>query len=279
MCGGAPYPAAPSRMHILFTDLDGTLLDHDSYAWEPARPALNYLNQQGIPWMIVTSKTRAEVELWRERLDNVHPFVVENGAAAFVPEGYFAAEIVEGMARRDQYRVLEWGSRCEELSLALDEAAREHDCSVRAFHHMSAEDVAEACALPTEQAILAKRREYDEPFWILDSAKSGRLLAALELRGLHWTRGGRCYHVCGDNDKSAAVRALTGMFRKAYGDVTSIGLGDSPNDAGFLSLVDLPVLVRSAFSGALKRRVPAGVLTDQPGPRGWNAAVLGMLAG
>lgn len=29
---------------LVFTDLDGTLLDHESYDWSPARPALNRLS-------------------------------------------------------------------------------------------------------------------------------------------------------------------------------------------------------------------------------------------
>ena len=36
-------------MDVLFTDLDGTLLDRDTYSWEAARPALDRLIQKGIP--------------------------------------------------------------------------------------------------------------------------------------------------------------------------------------------------------------------------------------
>lgn len=66
-------------MQTVFTDLDGTLLDHETYSWEAARPALERLELSGIPWILVTSKTRAEVELWRKQLGNRHPFIIENG--------------------------------------------------------------------------------------------------------------------------------------------------------------------------------------------------------
>ncbi|MFQ5696467.1 MAG: mannosyl-3-phosphoglycerate phosphatase, partial [Terriglobia bacterium] len=46
---------------IVFTDLDATLLDHQTYSWAAAEPALRRLRLLGIPLVFCTSKTRAEV--------------------------------------------------------------------------------------------------------------------------------------------------------------------------------------------------------------------------
>ena len=46
---------------IVFTDLDGTLLDHDDYSFEAARPALAKLETLNIPVILTTSKTATEV--------------------------------------------------------------------------------------------------------------------------------------------------------------------------------------------------------------------------
>ena len=46
---------------LVFSDLDGTLLDHATYSFEPARPALDRLRNLGIPLILTTSKTAAEV--------------------------------------------------------------------------------------------------------------------------------------------------------------------------------------------------------------------------
>ena len=46
---------------LLFSDLDGTLLDHDSYDFAPARPALDALKGIGAGVVLATSKTAAEV--------------------------------------------------------------------------------------------------------------------------------------------------------------------------------------------------------------------------
>ena len=66
----------------MFTDLDGTLLHPHTYSSDPARPALDTLKRLGIPVVFCTSKTRPEVELWRQRLGVTDPFIVENGGAA-----------------------------------------------------------------------------------------------------------------------------------------------------------------------------------------------------
>src|SRR4030042_1984828 len=102
-----------------FTALAGALLDHATCAFEPARPALEALAAAGIPLILCTSKTRAETERWRRALGNAHPFIVENGGAVFIPEGYFAFDA--GFDRREGgYGILELGRPYAELRRALD---------------------------------------------------------------------------------------------------------------------------------------------------------------
>jgi mannosyl-3-phosphoglycerate phosphatase len=262
--------------HIVFTDLDGTLLDRDTYSWDAARPALDRLRRRGVPWIFVTSKTRAEVELLRARLANEHPFIVENGGAAFIPHGYFSFPIPESVSR-DGYDVLEFGAAYPALTAALDAAARDTGYAVQAFHEMSAEQAAAACDLPVGEAALALRREYDEPFATLDPRCDTALIDLLTARGFRVLRGGRFYHVCGNNDKAVAVRALHDLFVRAGSRTATIGLGDGWNDLPFLEVVDTPVIVRSAVAVEIKQRLPRAILTAEEGPHGWNQAVLELL--
>ncbi|MEO8369323.1 MAG: HAD-IIB family hydrolase [Candidatus Solibacter sp.] len=263
-------------MDVIFTDLDGTLLDHNTYSWEAARPALDRLRLQGVPWILVTSKTRAEVEFWRRRLDNEHPFIIENGGGAFVPVGYFPFA-ARGGKRRDSYEVIEWGMPYEQLVADLQKASQTSHCRVRGFHEMTAEEVARLCNLPLEQAVLAKQREYDEPFVVLDPDRAGALAAAIGDLGRRSTRGGRFWHILGASDKAQAVEALSAIFGQGNTPVRTIGLGDGLNDASFLNVVAAPVLIRSPQAAELLVRVPRGAVTDLPGPEGWNAAVLALI--
>jgi mannosyl-3-phosphoglycerate phosphatase len=265
-------------MILFFTDLDGTLLDHSSYDWEAARPAVEYLNQQNLPWIMVSSKTRAEMEVWRQRTGNQHPFIVENGAAAFVPRGYFSFSVL-GAVEQEEYEVLQWGTTYSTLVEGLQAASAEADCAVRGFHAMSIEELASTAGLSAADATLAKQREYGEPFLVLEPNKEQVLLEAISRRGLRWTKGGRFWHITGQNDKAAAVVALRNLFARMSGDMPpSIGLGDSFNDISFLKVVDVPVVIRSRSTPKMKEALPHARVSRLPGPEGWNQEVLSLLA-
>ena len=79
----------PELPLLVFTDLDGTLLDHDDYGFAPALPALERLRAAAVPLIPTTSKTLAETARLSRALGNGHPCIVENGSAICVPEGYF----------------------------------------------------------------------------------------------------------------------------------------------------------------------------------------------
>ena len=69
----------PQLALLVFTDLDGTLLDHHSYSFSAALPALQRLRRARIPVIPVTSKTLAELAPLMRELDNAHPCIAENG--------------------------------------------------------------------------------------------------------------------------------------------------------------------------------------------------------
>lgn len=260
--------------HIVFTDLDGTLLDRDTYSWDAAREALALLRRQDIPLIFCTSKTRAEVEPLRHTLDNGHPFIVENGGGIYIPAGYFGGP-VPGAVRRDGYELIELGTPYPDLVCELLRASAETDCPVRGFHQMDVAEIGWRCGLAVAEAVLARRREYDEPFVIL-GPRSDALLRAIERRGKRWTRGGHFFHVTGNHDKAEAAERLQDLYRAAHGPVRSVGLGDGWNDT-FLRVVDLPVIIQSPFAAELKRCLPASLPTSLPGPAGWNEAILQMI--
>jgi mannosyl-3-phosphoglycerate phosphatase len=243
---------------VIFSDLDGTLLDAKTYSFEAARPALDHIKLLRIPLILVSSKTRAEMEAWRELLDNHDPFIVENGGAVVMPD--------ETIALGDPY---------EELVAVLQDASLESNCPVRGFHQMDDREVSQICGLPLDHARRARQREYDEPFEIPNRSpeRAAMLLGAIEARGKRWTRGGRFYHITGNNDKGRAVRMLIARYPGAR----TIGTGDAWNDVSMLSAVDVPIALPSPDLDRIREAVPAARVASAPGPEGWNAALLELL--
>jgi mannosyl-3-phosphoglycerate phosphatase len=261
-------------MLVFISDLDGTLLD-ETYSYEAARPALRLLNQLRIPLVLCTSKTRAEVEVSRSLLENNHPFIVENGGALYIPESYFPLTIHSPL-HRDGYAVIEFGDQYHELVRCLNQASADSGCSVRGFSQMSVEQISQRCKMSMTNARLAQKREYDEPFEIL-SGDGERLLEAIQEQKKRWTRGGSFYHILGVNDKAHCVNLLLHFYTKIYKNVITVGLGDGLNDAGFLNLVDIAILMESSAIAELQKDVPRGWQSSAPGPQGWNLAVLNVI--
>jgi mannosyl-3-phosphoglycerate phosphatase len=262
---------------VVFTDLDGTLLEHATYSFEPARPALEGLLEAGVPVIFCTSKTRLETERWRRVLANVHPFIVENGGAAFVPEEYFGAGA--RFDRRDGgFGVLEFGRPYAELRQALEAIRASTGLPLRGFGDMTVDEIAERCGFSREDAALAAMREYDEPFIGAEGTALAAVERAARAAGLTIVSGGRFHHLVGGSDKGRAVRALRDLYVRSRGPVRTVGLGDSPNDMPMLRAVDVPVLVRRPDGGHADITGVTGlVIAPYAGPEGWREAILGLL--
>ncbi len=260
---------------VVFTDLDGTLLDAKTYAFDAAREALDLLRARRVPFIFVSSKTRAEIEPLRDRLRNADPFATENGGGIFIPRSYFDFPL-EGTVIRGPYQVIELGLPYSALQLALREIAYALNCRIRGFGDMSTEEVAERMGVPLADAQLAKQREYDEPFVIESGHFSlDGFARAAEARGLRCTSGGRFHHLMGPSDKGLACRQLIEFYRRRCGALTTVAIGDSLNDLPMLASVDRPVLVQRA-DGTYDPgvRLPNLVRAPGIGSLGWNRAVL-----
>ncbi len=264
---------------IVFTDLDGTLIDRNC-SFHKAGEALNRLKGSGAPLVICSSKTRAEIEYYRERLSNAHPFISENGGAIFVPEGYFSPPSLDGLGAVETgggYRVVRLGAPYSALRTAMEEL-RGEGFAVRGFGDMTVEEVASLTGLSPFEAELAKRREFDEPFLYQGAGTGmGDLLAAIEAKGYTHTEG-RVHHLLGPSDKGKAVSILARLYRREQGPLVSCALGDSPNDIPMLAVADIRVVVQGP-DGRYDPRIdlPDLVKAQGVGPEGWNEAVLRIL--
>lgn len=258
---------------ILFSDLDGTLLDATRYSFSGALPALSLIHAHDIPLIFCSSKTRAEIEACRHLMHNDHPFITENGGGIFIPHGYFPGSD----APANGYQQITLGLQYTEIRQRFVALRKKSGINVTGFADMTVEEIASLTGLPVDQAKLAKQRDFDEPF-IFDGAPDRRFLRAIEDDGLNWTQG-RIFHIMGKHDKGLAVTTLKKLYERKYGEIFSIGLGDSLNDLPLLRVVDQPVLIRhedGSFNSSIT--IDGLIKTQNPGPRGWNEAVLQLLS-
>lgn len=254
---------------LVATDLDGTLLDSVSYSWAPARPAIAALRARRVPLVLCSSKTRAEMEPLSRDLGLAGPMIVENGGAFVMPaESGGTVHVL--------------GARHVDLVQALGELAAESGARVTGFSSLSASRIASLTGLSLEAAERARRREYDEPFLIENPEALPDFVEAAGRRELRVTHGGRFHHLTGRGDKGLALREWLRLAKLEGRSFATVGLGDAPNDEPLLRAVDRPILVPRRDAGvdpALATAFPEAERAPSPGPAGWNAAVLAVLAG
>ena len=263
---------------VVITDLDGTLLDQQTYSYESSLPAVQRLWTWRIPIVLCSTKTRAEMlPLWRQ-LELRDPFICESGGAIHVPPGYFQFTAIE-MKRNGPFEVLELGSDVHGLRERLAQAARSCGVVFRSFGSLSLDEINELTGLPRDQAFRAWQREYDEPF-VIESGNAAQLIAALQAHGLTVTKGDRFYHLTGSHGKGEAVRKLLDLYRRQWGEVMSVGLGNSANDLPLLRETDIAVLVRNPdgrWDAEVTTDLPSVTRTDGIGPNGWREAIDNLL--
>ncbi len=262
---------------IVFTDLDGSLLDHDSYDWRTARPALQRLHELGAPLLLNSSKTVAEQQELRLELSNPHPFIAENGHVTAIPAGYF-----EG--KTDLAAALETnctGTSYREIRAILEELRNEHGFRFRGFGDLDTQTVATRCNFSPAAAALAQQRLATEPLQWEDSESAlVKLTELLATRNLCVVRGGRFVHVSGPGDKGTATIDLLARYRQMWPGhrLVTVALGDSANDLPMLNAVDHAVVIPPRQGRAIAPLAAGTVhVAPTPGPSGWNLAMLSLL--
>jgi mannosyl-3-phosphoglycerate phosphatase len=275
----ATQPAAGlARRLVVVTDIDGSLLEAGGRSLPAERAALDFLAARGIPLVIHSSRTRAEIERLNQTLQLLTPFISEHGSALFVPHGSFpftpaAAQPAVGG------RVIEFGRRYHEVVEVLRRTSRELDIKVVGFAELTIEDVARELRVPIVEAQLAKLREYTELFRILDEkdATRSRLIKALRRRGLRCWRLGEHHLVTATRDRVESLDTFKRMWREAWGEPLVVGFGDSEDDVAWLQHVNIAVFVQHSEMGVPTRalsRLATVHVTRSPGRTGWSEAIV-----
>jgi mannosyl-3-phosphoglycerate phosphatase len=251
-----------NKHYIIFTDLDGTLLDKN-YSYKKALPVLKILRKKKVPIIFCSAKTKSEQEVIRNKLKINHPFIVENGSAIYIPKGYFGKKVGEVKGR---YEIIVLGVKSEKIRKEIKKLKKKY--KIKGYQDMSDKEVANVTGLNLKNAKLAKMREFGET--IIEADK--KALEELKKK-FNVVDGGRFVQVFGKKaDKGEAVKILTRMY-ESFGEVITIGIGNAQNDEKMLKVVGLSAIVKNPDDNWANLKIEGIYKTNGIGPAGWAKVV------
>lgn len=258
---------------IVFTDLDGTFLNHDNYSFQESEEALAEINKKEIPLIFTTSKTKIEVELLQKQVGLTEPFIVENGAALFIPKNYKGLDF-SFLDEFEDYYIFQLGMAYSQVVSFYN--TYKEKFGMLGFSDMTDEAVVQCTGLSIEDAKLSKKRDFTEPILLQDEAVLDELNKIAVEHGLKLTKGGRFYHLIGaEQDKGKAVKKCIQLFENCYRtEIKSIGLGDGQNDIPLLDNVEVPIAIQNHKGEYISLTSKKVQKSSFKGAKGWNEMVL-----
>ena len=259
---------------IVFTDLDGSLLNHETYSWKQAIPAIQELNRHAYPMVINSSKTSSEIKRIREKMHNTDPFICENGSVVHLNKNMRETPL-------EKLSEIYFSKPYDFIIKIMKKLKKVYRFNMLGFHDMTIQDLMEYTDLDEICASAAIQREASEPLIWNDTEESLILFKTLlHKEGLTLTKGGRFYHIMSPVSKGESINYLIKKYQQIEPQTQwfTAGLGDSFNDISMLEQVDYPVLIKNPHGNKPDVSHLKNIqVSELPGPAGWNVEVLNII--
>lgn len=264
---------------LVFTDLDGTLLDHHTYSVATSKGALNLLHQKGIPVVFCSSKTFDEQLFLQKKLGINLPFIIENGSAIVLPTNYFPdlkTATVQISETHSMIVLAEIGIK--DIINELRDINNRQNNRLYGYADATSQEIGTATSLKGTAIQRAKNRWFTET--LFSEPPNNDTISMLENAGFVVSQGGRFLTLQDKTiDKGKAVNLVAQLFENFWGEKPyTIGIGDSPNDASMLKIVDKPFLVQKTNGNWASMEVNGLTKIDGIGPKGFLAMTNNLIA-
>ena len=250
------------KQFIIFTDLDGTVLNHHNYGYEAVLPVLERLKAKCIPVILNSSKTLAELEVWQRRLHLDTPMIAENGG------------VIRFKDQNGEVKTQLIGMPYDQIRSTIKHVRKVNGWQFEGFGDWTVAEIMNHTHLSTLDSVLAKERKVTEPIlWNDSDANLKQFKSALSVMGLSLKKGGRFYHVMAQHDKADAMRYIKNNLGilGLKGPVKTIALGDGGNDQSMLDFADVAVVMPAASGKSLV--VEGAMYAQTEAPDGWVQSI------
>lgn len=228
---------------VIFSGIDQVFSARDEFDDQTVKKLLLDLQEQNIPLIPITSKTRAEVLDWGKNFCLTSPFIIEQGSAIFIPQHELRFNLAETTSI-DDYHLYQLGCNYTEARAALKVVQEEVSKILRGFGDMDEENIPSLIGGSIREAKKAKAREFSEYFLTPNRLEIEQLQQVATEYGFRIVPGNKLSLIIG---KEAGVAMAIDWLKKNYqvieGDLHTVGLGNKKQDLAWLEAVDIPVII------------------------------------
>ncbi len=247
---------------LIFTDLDGSLLDKNTFEFDEIEDYFRDLISIGIIIIPNSSKTEAELSDFNNQYNLNLSFIAENGSSIHglnlinknLPE-----KISLGRSTDQIYKVYE-----ENIPSALKQ-------KITFILKLKSKEQEEIFGLPLKKMMLAIKRNHSIPIQFNGTkSEKNEFINIMTDSGLTIQTGGRIMNICDNVNKSKAMSKTIELINKEIdNEIITIGVGDNQNDIDMLKQSDYACLVKNDKFDSSLVNIDNLIKSTEPSPRGW----------
>ena len=255
---------------LIFTDLDGSLLNHNNFDFKKIKDFILNCISRGIKIIPNTSKTHTEINIFFDQLGQRLPFVCENGAAIH------NLNLLHPEIKSEESSLIFSRSLNEILEVFKNNIPIEFQKKCIFVRDMSPKDQMDVLGLNDKFLPHALNREYSMPL-IFEGSKDNiiEFTTLLKKIGMKLHEGGRVLNICDNCSKGKAMKILIKMLNDNFNLKThTIVVGDSPNDISMLNDCDQPcVIPLPGNRNLIELKDHKIIRATKSAPEGWEEVV------
>ena len=260
------YNTGMNSLTLVFSDINGTLIDFDTYAYEGSFDAVQRLKAAGIPLILCSSNNKAEIQPLREAFELQQAYIVENGSAIYNSDG----------------TVMWQGASRKNIQSAISMIRDETGLVFETFADIPVARIRRETKRDSHSAALALQHQHSELIVTQFDIHDFQLFkTACQQHGYDAVRGKQYINVVAPGvNKGRAIQRMVRHIQDQGHPLATIGIGDNVNDISMFEVVDQAYIVQlSRGRGWAKVDVPGLIRIDAEGPAGFTLMVDMILGG
>lgn len=204
------------------------------------------LDDAGVPFVWVTSRSRIQIDEPRRSLGHNHPYIAEDGCGVYLPEGYFHLRPAKTI-RLGRFMCIPNAEPQPAASEALESLAEDTGVSVVSLRSLSPRELAQNLGLPAREAEAARQRDFDELFFLAGASEQdrARFLEEAGRRNLQLRQRGVLWSLAVGAHLGQCVRELSKLYDRALrSHPTVLGVAMSGESSQLFAACDRSLLLK-----------------------------------